>query len=295
MPSSSEPSLLNRGTPKLRRLLHLNRPNVLGYAPLHSNAPLHSSASSNILEHSADAVNTPDEVEEPHVSSDTIAPDLTRTVTKLIDCAAFPALAAIPSFTITRRNSAPTRPPPAANGMLPFITLQAGSPPVHPTPRSQNRDRPPQSVDKGNARHIRHLHNEQLLKDREFSAPRAHATHDSRSIADLTHTNQLLTAQIEHLQSDRRVCTRAIHRGTRRQLELRGEIQELERQRERDRGALKALRRRTWVPGWCWKAKIAELAMKLDAAETQARERGGVINEQDGEIVELREKLGEYR
>ncbi len=306
MPPSSKPGFLARYKLNLRDVLHSSHIDLLGCKAVKPCAP------STIREDSGDDSETKDMDEVPPVSAQTIAPGAGEGPYPFTD------IAAIPSYNITRRHSAPTLRPGAAESTPPIE--MPGCPhqscPVHePSPlirALQNATRENHHLStrireakteldllateaKGNTHHIRHLHDEQRTTDRKLRSMRGEAVRMIVSIVVLKQKNQALTAQLEHLQTDRRVYSRVIHQGTRKQLELQGEIRELERQRERDRGALKAVRGRTWVPGWCWKAKIAELAMKLDGAEMLVRERGGTISELDAEIVELREKLGEYR
>ena len=306
MPPSSKPGFLARYKLNLHDVLHSSHIDLLGCKAVKPCAP------STIREDSGDDSETKDMDEVPPVSAQTIAPGAGEGPYPFTD------LAAIPSYNITRRHSAPTLPPRAA-GSTPPIEMP-GCPhqscPVHePSSLVRALEEATHKLGhvsvrlreakteldllateaKGNTHHIRHLRDEQRTTDRKLRSFRGEAVRMIVSVVVLKQKNQALTAQLEHLQTDRRVYSRVIHQGTRKQLELQGEIRKLERQRERDRGALKAVRGRTWVPSWCWKAKIAELAMKLDVAETLARERGGIISGLDAENVELREKLGEYR
>jgi len=306
MPLSRKPGFFARYKLNLRDVLHSSHIDLLGCKAVMPRAP------SAIREDSGDDSETKDMDEVPPVSAQTMARGAGEGPYPFTD------LAAIPSYNITRRHSAPPLPPGAA-GSTPPIEMP-GCPhqscPVH-EPSSLVRAledathklghvsvrfrEAKTELDllateaKGNTHYIRRLHDEQQTTNRKLHSLRREGVRMIVSIVVLKQRSQALTAQLEHLQNDCRIHSRVIHQGTRKQLELQGEIRELERQRERDTGALKAVRARTWVPGWCWKAKIAELAMKLDVAETLARERGGIISELDAEIVELREKLGEYR
>ncbi|KAK1069845.1 hypothetical protein LTR12_006534 [Friedmanniomyces endolithicus] len=306
MPLSSKPGFFARYKLNLRDILHSSHIDLLGSKAVKPRAP------STIRADFEDNSEAKDLNEAPPISAQTIAPGAGEGPYPFTD------LAAIPSYNITRRHSAPTLPPGAAESTPPIempgcphqsyavhepsSLVRALEDATHRLGHVSVRLREAKTeLDllateaKGNTHHIRYLHDEQQTKDRKVHSLRKEVVRMIVSIVVLKQRNQALTARLEHLQTDCRVYSRVIHQGTRKQLELQGEIRELERQRERDRGALKAVRARTWVPGWCWKAKIAELAMKLDGAEMLVRERGGTISELDAEIVELREKLGEYR
>ncbi|KAK0931061.1 hypothetical protein LTR29_016437 [Friedmanniomyces endolithicus] len=306
MPLSSKPGFLARYKLNLRDMLHSSHVDLLDSRAVKSRAP------STTPEESRDDSEAKDLNEVPPVSPQTITPGAGEEAYRSTD------LTAIPSYTITRRHSAPTLLLCAAECTTPIGMLGCPHQSCHVNASSSlvrglqdatrenhhlstriregktNIDRLTTEA-KGNTHHIRHLHDEQQTKDLKLRCLRKEGIRMIVSIVVLKQRNQALTAQLEHLQIERRVYSRVIYQGSRKQLELQGEIRELERQRERDWGALKAVRARTWVPGWCWKAKMAELALKLDMAEEKARERGGIIAEQDAEIVELRERLGDYR
>ncbi|KAK1810835.1 hypothetical protein LTR12_014794 [Friedmanniomyces endolithicus] len=313
MSLSSKPGFFARYKFNLRDILHSSHADLLGSKAIEQRAP------STVSEVSGHTVNTEILDKVPPVFPQSTDPESSEAACLFIDLAANADLPAIPSYSITHRHSAPALLPRAVDCTFTSLELPDCSPRDCPmlepsvfvrVLQDASHQRQHLSIRlheaeakidqlvteaKGNTHHIRHLHDQHQTKDEKLHHLRKESVRMIVSIVVLKQRNQTLRAHIDHLEFNRRVCTRVIHEGTRKQMELQGDIRELERQRERDCGALKAVKARTWVPGWCWKAKIAESTLRLDAAEMQARGRGSTIAEQDAEIVELREELGEYR
>ncbi|KAK5682142.1 hypothetical protein LTS10_005267 [Elasticomyces elasticus] len=302
MPStnSNHRSLLARSKAKLRSFLHVHtkHPSTTGFEPLHSKSFSETTESTHDISTTSTTTAT---AEKPAAS-----PQLTNTLAPTKDDLLAPSTTSLAA----RRHSDPTGLPPPKR--FNTLTYKPGilfgralrnetnahkqtSTLLHESKAEVNRLA---TLSAGYAHHIRHLRDEQATVQAELDASKKQAEGYVETIAKLGKETKWQWTKVGdyafQLYTKEKDCAshaRTIKEGAYAQACLRGQVKELERALEKDRDVLKAVRGRTWVPGWCWKAKVAELVLRNQGLDKLANERGAMIEEQGAVIDSLKLRL----
>ncbi|KAK5710001.1 hypothetical protein LTR17_019277 [Elasticomyces elasticus] len=302
MPSinTNERSLLARSKAKLRIFLHVHikHPETTGFAPLQSKSFSETTESTHDISTTSTTSATAEKSATP--------PQPTTTLTPTKDDLLAPS-------TVTpqaRRHSDPTGLPPPKRfntltykpGIL-FGRALRNETNAHKQTKTKLQESRAEvnrlaTLSAGYSHHIRHLRDEQATVQAELDASKKQAEGYVETIAKLKEETKWQWTKVGdyafqlHLkEKDCASHARTIREGAYAQACLRNQVKELERALEKDRDVLKAVRGRTWVPGWCWKAKVAELVLRNQGLDKVANERGAMIGEQGAVIENLKLRL----
>ncbi|KAK3641580.1 hypothetical protein LTR56_011181 [Elasticomyces elasticus] len=298
MPFTNLPSLVSRGKYKLQILLHFKQPDTAGFEPLHSKSFSETTEST----HDISTTSTTSAAAEKPAASLQRSTILTPTKDDL--------LAPSTVSPQTRRHSDPTGLPPPKRfntltykpGIL-FGRALRNETKAHKQTSTLLRESKAEvnrlaTLAAGYSHHIRHLRDEQATVQAELDASKKQADDYIETIALREREKEWLGTRIEFYMSelrkkeeDCRSHARTIREGAHAQACLRHQVKELERSVENDRDVLRAVRGRTWVPGWCWKAKVAELVLRNQGLDKVASEREVMIEEQGVVIESLKLRL----
>ncbi|KAK4892835.1 hypothetical protein LTR27_008749 [Elasticomyces elasticus] len=302
MPStnSKHRTLLSRSKAKLRIFLHVHvkQPDTTGFEPLHSKSFSETTESTHDISTTSTTEATANKPATP--------PQPTITLIPTKDDLLAPS-------TVTpqaRRHSNPTGLPPPKRfntltykpGIL-FGRALRNETNAHKQTTTKLRESRAEvnrlaTLSAGYSHHIRHLRDEQATVQAELDASKKLAEGYVETMALWDGYKKWLYSRIEDLSSILRTKEQdckshaiAIQSAAYRQACLRNQVKELERALEKDRDVLKAVRGRTWVPGWCWKAKVAELVLRNQGLDKVANERGAMVEEQGAVIESLKLRL----
>ncbi|KAK5742037.1 hypothetical protein LTR17_003545 [Elasticomyces elasticus] len=300
MPSTNFPSLLARSKAKLRIFLHVHikHPAANGFEPLHSKSFSKTTESTHDISTTSTTSATAEKPASP--------PQLTTTLTPTKSDLLAPSTISLAA----RRHSDPTGLPPPKRfntltykpGIL-FGRALRNETNAHKQTKTKLQESRAEvnrlaTLSAGYSHHIRHLRDEQATVQAELDASKKQAEEYVDTIALREREKEWLGTRIEFWMSELRKkeehCkshVSAIRSAAYSQACLRNQVKELERALEKDRDVLKAVRGRTWVPGWCWKAKVAELVLRNQGLDKVANERGAMIEEQGAVIESLKLRL----
>ncbi|KAK5719494.1 hypothetical protein LTR15_008018 [Elasticomyces elasticus] len=285
MPStnSNNRSLLSRSKAKLRIFLHVHgkHPSTAGFEPLHSKSFSESTESTHDISTTSTTSAT---AEKP-----TASPQPPTTLTPTKDDLLAPSTITLAS----RRHSDPTGLPPPKRfntltykpGIL-FGRALRNETKAHKQTSTLLRESKTEvnrlaTLSAGYSHHIRHLRDEQATVQAELDASKKQAEGHVETIALREREKEWLGTRIDFYMSELR----------KKEKHCKSHVKELERAVEKDRDVLRAVRGRTWVPGWCWKAKVAELVLRNQGLDKVANERGVMIEEQGAVIESLKLRL----
>ncbi|KAK5696167.1 hypothetical protein LTR97_008587 [Elasticomyces elasticus] len=281
MPSTNFPSLVSRGKYKLRILFHFKQPDTTGFEPLHSKSFSETTEST----HDISTTSTTSAAAEKPAASLQPSTILTPTKDDLLAPSTVPPQ--------TRRHSDPTGLPPPKRfntltykpGVL-FGRALRNETNAHKQTKTKLQESRTEvnrlaTLSAGYSHHIRHLRDEQATVQAELDASKKQAEGHVETIALREREKEWLGTRIDFYMSELR----------KKEKHCKSHVKELERAVEKDRDVLKAVRGRTWVPGWCWKAKVAELVLRNQGLDKVASERGFMIEEQGAVIESLKLRL----
>ncbi|KAK4950651.1 hypothetical protein LTR10_010644 [Elasticomyces elasticus] len=302
MPSinTNKRSLLDRSKAKLRIFLHVHvkHPETTGFEPLYSKSFSEATEST----HNISTTSTTSATAGKPTASPQPPTTLTPTKDDLLAPSTIPLIA--------RRHSDPTGLPPPKRfntltykpGVL-FGRALRNETNAHKQTKTKLQESRTEvnrlaTLSAGYSHHIRHLRDEQATVQAELDASKKQAEGHVETIALREREKEWLGTRIDFYMSELRKKEKhckshvsAIRSAAYSQACLRNQVKELARALEKDKDVLKAVRGRTWVPGWCWKAKVAELVLRNQGLDKVANERGAMIKEQGAVIESLKLRL----